>query len=73
MIKTLKQHDIETNLGAQAINCLAYYKDKYGWSDADFPNAAMAYKQGLALPMGRHLSGEDIGYIVDILTQLVKI
>ena len=48
LIKKLKENGIETNLGAQALPCLTYYKNKYNLRKNDFPNALKAYKKGLA-------------------------
>jgi len=63
LILELKNSDIETNLGAQALHCLTYYKNKYGFEETDFPNALLAYKQGLALPMGNHLRRNDVSFV----------
>ena len=67
LIIKLKENGIETNLGAQALPCLTYYKNKYNLKEIDFPNAVKAYKQGLALPMGDHVNPEDITYISNVL------
>ncbi|MCD6578924.1 DegT/DnrJ/EryC1/StrS family aminotransferase, partial [bacterium] len=67
LVNYLKSEEIETNLGAQALPCLTYYKDKYKMKESDFPNAVKAYKQGLALPMGDHVTTEDINYVSKIL------
>ena len=60
LIRSLKDEGIETNLGAQALNCLSYYKSKYNYKEIDFPNSAKAFKQGLALPLGIHLNLNEI-------------
>lgn len=60
LIKNLKEQGIETNLGAQALNCLTYYQQKYVYNENDFPVATSSFKQGLALPIGRHLNNENI-------------
>lgn len=69
-ISSLKQAGIETNLGAQALHCLAYYSQKYGYRPDDFPNAATAYTSGLALPMGWHLSDKEIETVARAIIQL---
>lgn len=71
-IATLKTKGIETNLGAHALNYLTYYKKKYKYKVKDFPYASVAYKQGLALPMGDHLKGKEILYICKNLKMLGK-
>ena len=68
LIRSLRKKDIEANVGAQALNCLTHYREKYALEEQDFPNAARAFKQGLALPMGNHVSCEDIEYIANTLS-----
>jgi perosamine synthetase len=63
IIESLKSRQIETNLGAQAIHMLSFYRKKYGYKTDDFPNAARAYKSGLALPIGHHVNKDDLDYI----------
>lgn len=63
LIRYLKKEGIETNYGAQALNALSYYGGKYGYQVSDCPNAVKANTQGLALPLGMHISREDTGYI----------
>jgi perosamine synthetase len=67
LISHLRSAGIETNLGAQAIHCLTYYRKKYHFRPSDFPNSARAYSCGLALPMGSHISRDDILYIAERL------
>jgi perosamine synthetase len=72
LIESLKLAGIETNIGAQALNCLSYYQRKYGYCPDDFPNAKKAYRQGLALPIGLHLTDEDIDHISITLANLLE-
>jgi len=69
LIGYLKDNAIETNLGAQALNCLHYYRRKYSFKDMDFANADTAFKQGLALPIGNHLESDDFLWIVKRLKE----
>lgn len=67
LIAMLKTAGIETNLGAHALNCLTYFRNKYGYKPEDLPNARKAYMHGLALPIGNHCNNEDVDYIVETL------
>lgn len=67
LITSLKQEGIETNYGAYALNCLSYYRQKYGYTGKELKNAVRAYKQGLALPIGSHVNKKDVDYIVGTL------
>jgi len=60
IITTLREQGIETNLGAQALHCLTYFANKYNFKPHDFPNSRIAYTQGLALPLGKHLKKKEI-------------
>jgi perosamine synthetase len=70
LMAKLKASGIETNFGAQALNCLTYFKNKYGYMPEDFPNARKAYMHGLALPIGNHCNSEDVDYVVETLEQI---
>jgi dTDP-4-amino-4,6-dideoxygalactose transaminase len=72
LIHKLNEQGVETNIGAQALHMLSFYKTKYNYKDMDFKNAKKAYEVGLALPIGRHLIPENIKTITDKLTNILK-
>lgn len=72
LINKLKENGIETNLGAQALHCLTYYKEKYCLEENDYPNAAIAYKQGLALPVGNYLTEKDVSFVCKKLVEILS-
>jgi len=72
LISSLKDAGIETNLGAQALNCLTYYKNKYDYKEAGFPKAVLAYMKGLALPIGNHVMDSDVSFICEKINVLSK-
>ena len=58
----------------KAIPEFSYYKDKYGYKENQFPNAAKISNQSIALPVGPHLNEEDMIYIVQVVKNaLIKI
>ena len=71
LIIKLKENGIETNLGAQALPCLTYYKNKYNLKEIDFTNAVQAYKQGLSLPIGDHINNLNINLVTEKLVNLI--
>jgi len=71
VIQEMKDRRIETNLGAQALHMLSYYKGKYGFNKGDYPNAASLYLNGLALPMHSRLSEIDIEYVLINLREII--
>jgi perosamine synthetase len=69
LIKKLKAQGIETNYGAYAIHMLSYYRNKYHYKATDFKCALFAYKRGLVLPIGSHLTSKDIKYVIKAINQ----
>ncbi len=67
LIEKLKEVGIQTSLGAQALNCLYYYRQKYGVNEKSCPQANLLYNQGLVLPLYGKLKTVDIKYISDKL------
>jgi dTDP-4-amino-4,6-dideoxygalactose transaminase len=51
---------------------LVYYRDKYNENLSRFPNAARIADQSIALPVGPHVDEEDMRYIAQALTAIVK-
>ena len=51
---------------------LGYYKSKYGYDPADFPQAARISDQSVALPVGPHLDASDMSYIVERFRAIYK-
>jgi perosamine synthetase len=51
---------------------LAYYREKYGEDLTRFPNAARISDQSIALPVGPHLETDDMNYIAQELTTIVR-
>lgn len=72
LIVRLADEGIQANLGAQALNCLTYFKNKYTIGETTFLNAARLYRQGLVLPLYGKLNGEDIDYICERVTRLLQ-
>ena len=67
LIKHLKKNNIETNFGAQALNCTSYYSKKYNLKKESNPIASIAYHRGVALPIGSHINYNDIENIVQAI------
>jgi dTDP-4-amino-4,6-dideoxygalactose transaminase len=51
---------------------LTYYKEKYGYSFGQFPEAAKIANNSIALPVGPHLQSGDAEYIADVVIEVVK-
>lgn len=51
----LKENKIEVNYGAQALNCVRFYREKYGLTSENNSKATKAFSKGIALPIGTHI------------------
>jgi dTDP-4-amino-4,6-dideoxygalactose transaminase len=51
---------------------LRYYREKYGYDRARFPNAERISDQCIALPVGPHVGQEDMDYIAQAFAQALK-
>lgn len=72
VISRLKKNGIETNFGANALNMLSYFKDKYKFDVKEYKNSTIAFKQGLVLPMGNHIHKKEIDYIIKRVNNVLK-
>lgn len=68
IIQNLKGKGVGTSIYyPKPVAHLSYYKEKYGYTNDQFPNAARISYQSIALPVGPHLNTEDMAYIVEEL------
>ncbi|HEV3027357.1 MAG TPA: DegT/DnrJ/EryC1/StrS family aminotransferase [Planctomycetota bacterium] len=51
---------------------MRYYADKYGYDASRYPEAARISDCSVALPVGQHLSPEDVDYIGKVFVETVK-
>jgi dTDP-4-amino-4,6-dideoxygalactose transaminase len=63
IIENLLNEGIQSNLGAQALNCLSYFQNKYHYKPEDCPNAKELYENGLVMPLYGKLSSDEIDFI----------
>ena len=71
IIDHLKSKNIGTNYGAQCMPAQKFFQKKYNLNCEDnYPNAMMAYQQGLAIPLYEKLTFENISYIAQQLNQI---
>ncbi len=71
VISELKAKNIGTNYGAQCIPAQIYFQQKYKLNcEQQFPNALLAYEQGLAIPIYEKLSLDNISYIAEQINHI---
>lgn len=67
----LLERGVESNLGAQALNCLSYFREKYRTDELSCPEATRLFRCGLVLPLYGKLTVSQIDVICDqVLTAL---
>lgn len=72
VIDALLSSGIQTNLGAQALNCLDYYQSQYNIDEATCPIATQLYRSGLVLPLYGALMADDISIISGALCKELR-
>ena len=66
-MQRLEAAGVTTRQGTHAVHTLSYYKNKYGLSDWDFPNAYTADRITIALPLYATMSDEEFDYLARAL------
>jgi dTDP-4-amino-4,6-dideoxygalactose transaminase len=72
VIAALLARGIESNLGASALASLAHYRMRYQLTDEKFPNSVAAYRHGLAIPCGAHVTAAEAAHVADSLLEVLR-
>lgn len=56
----------------QPVPRMSYYQNKYGYNSADFRQAERISDQSIALPVGVHLTTDDMTYIAETFSNVLK-
>jgi perosamine synthetase len=73
LIMDMKEKGIGTNYGAQCMPYMKSFQEKYHYNcEVLFPQALLAYKQGLALPIYDLVTKEQVKYISNTLNNLLS-
>lgn len=56
----------------QPVPRMTYYQNKYGYNAKDFAQAERISDQSIALPVGPHLTTDDMAYIVETFAAILK-
>lgn len=71
IISGMKQNGVETGLGAQALNCLKFFQQKYEYTSNSCVVATRLYQHGLVLPIYGDLTAGNIHSICSKLDQFL--
>ena len=73
IMNSLKQHGIGVSIYYPGpVPLFTYYREKYGYSDSQFPVAKQISDTIIALPVGPHLDTTDMNYIGETLKQIIS-
>ncbi len=67
LMAALEREGITTRQGTHAPPHLHYFRGKYGYRPADFPNAYLAERASLTLPLYAGMEREEVARVVDAL------
>jgi dTDP-4-amino-4,6-dideoxygalactose transaminase len=67
VMDALEAAGVATRPGTHAVHALGLYRDKYGIQPSDFPNALIADRLTLALPLYAQLTAQEQDYVVEQL------
>lgn len=56
----------------QPVPRMSYYRDKYGYDETRCPNAEAISDRSIALPVGPHLSDDDVTFVGETVRQLIR-
>jgi dTDP-4-amino-4,6-dideoxygalactose transaminase len=70
-IEEMKARNIGTSVHFIPVHMHPYYREKYGYSAADFPVAAANYERLVSLPLHPRLSDEDVDDVVEAVRDVV--
>ncbi len=73
IIKYLNKRNIGTSIYyPQPVPRMSYYKKKYGYKENEYLNSAIISDQSISLPVGPHLSKNDLIYISENFLSILK-
>jgi dTDP-4-amino-4,6-dideoxygalactose transaminase len=70
-IEEMKARNIGTSVHFIPIHLHPYYRDRYGYSAADFPVAAANYERLVSLPLHPRLSDTDVDDVIEAVGDVV--
>lgn len=71
IMESLQAAGISTRPGTHAVHLLTHYRDRFGFSPADFPIARDCDKTTMAIPLHNCMDADDYHYVVETLQTLI--
>jgi len=70
LMKKLEESGVASRQGTYCVPMLGYYKNKYNYSDNDFPNSFIADKLSIAIPLYPQMTAEEHNYVIDSIIKI---
>jgi dTDP-4-amino-4,6-dideoxygalactose transaminase len=70
VMERLQDQGIATRPGTHAVHMLGYYRERYGLTADDFPNARACNDQSMAIPLHNRMTPDDYAYVVAALRSI---
>lgn len=72
LLQRLEDIGIATRQGTHAVHMLGYYRNRFGYTPEDFPNAYACDRLSITLPLYVGLKPDDQEYIIDTINSVMK-
>jgi perosamine synthetase len=70
IMERLQAKGVSTRPGTHAVHRLGLYRDRFGYTDEDFPGALSCDQNTMAIPLHNRMSREDYDYVISTLCSL---
>jgi perosamine synthetase len=71
-IEKLRERGIETSVHFIPLHRHPYYKNAFGLTPGDFPNAEWIYERSVSLPIYPGMTDEEVSYVIEQVSDLCK-
>ena len=71
-IEALREKGIGTSVHFIPLHLHPYYRDKFGYKPADFPNASSAFERIVSLPIYPRMTEADVESVIGAVSKIVK-
>src|SRR5207249_7761223 len=70
IMEVLHERGISTRPGTHAVHMLGYYRERFGFSLDDYPNARDCDRHTMAIPLHNRMTAEDYEYVIATIKAL---
>ncbi|MFH1676075.1 MAG: DegT/DnrJ/EryC1/StrS family aminotransferase, partial [bacterium] len=71
ILECLASENIGTGLHYRPVHRFSYYKNKYGFTDVDFPHASRIGDGIFSLPLTAYLTDDEVGDVIRAVTRII--